>query len=159
MTIIFGFVRLVWNLIRLAIVVTLCLSMIFILYKGNQPMQVQAAPRDMTYFEFMVDRIEAAKVIKPSQCGWGMFVTLGVFGPIYSTLYTEIGIHPGGFWDRVSQPDASIPTNVENAAWNEVPGIWWGVVEQISWVTLTYHGGPGCRFRPVQPQNRSYNAR
>jgi hypothetical protein len=63
----------------------------------------------MTYFEFMVDRVEAAKIVRPSQCGWGMFLTLATLGPTYSALYTEIGLHPGGFWDRVSDPDSNIP--------------------------------------------------
>lgn len=89
MMIVFGFVRLVWKLIWSAVVIIVCLSMIFILYKGNQPMSVQAAPKGMTYFEFMADRAEAAKVVKPTQCGWGMFLSLGLLGPIYSALYTE----------------------------------------------------------------------
>ena len=81
-----GMFRLLWKLIGSAVVVLVCLSLIFILYKGNQPMHVQAAPKSMTYFEFMADRVEAAKVVKPSQCGWGMFLTLAVLGPTYSAL-------------------------------------------------------------------------
>jgi hypothetical protein len=99
-----GMFRLLLKLIWSVMVELACLSLIFILYQGNQPMHVQAAPKGMTYFEFMADRVEAAKVVKPSQCGWGMFLTLAVLGPTYSALYTEIGLHPGGFWDRVSAP-------------------------------------------------------
>jgi len=150
MMIIFGFVRLVWKLIWSAVVVTVCLSMIFILYKGNQPMSVKAAPKGMTYFEFMADRAEAAKVVKPSQCGWGMFLTLAALGPTYSVLYTEISIHPGGFWDRVSAPDSNIPIGVAGAKWYKVPNIWWKVVEQLSWTMLGRQRGAGCKFRPVQ---------
>jgi hypothetical protein len=60
-------------------------------------MHVQAAHKSMTYFEFMADRVEAAKMVNPSQFGWEMFLTLAVLGPTYSALYTEIGIHPGDF--------------------------------------------------------------
>lgn len=149
-----GMFRLLWKLIWSAVVVLACLSLIFILYKGNQPMRVQAAPKGMTYFEFMADRVEAAKVVKPSQCGWGMFLTLAVLGPTYSALYTEIGIHPGGFWDRVSAPDSNIPKGVAGAQWYEVPHIWWNVVEQLSWSMLGKQRGAGCRFRPVNVANR-----
>lgn len=154
MTIIFGFVRLVWKLIWSAVVVVVCLSMIFILYKGNQPMSVKAAPIGMTYFEFIADRAEAAKVVRPSQCGWGMFLTLAALGPTYSALYTEIGIHPGGFWDRVSAPDSNIPKGVAGAKWYEVPHIWWGVVEQLSWTMLGKQSEAGCQFLPVRTADR-----
>ncbi len=149
MTIIFGFVRLAWKLTWSTVVIIVCLSMIFILYKGNQPMSVKAAPKGMTYFEFMADRVAAAKAVRPSQCGWGMFLTLAALGPTYSALYTEIGIHPGGFWDRVSAPDSNIPKGVAGAKWYEVPHIWWGVVEQLSWTMLGKQRGAGCQFRPV----------
>ena len=152
MIILVGLFRLIWKLIWSAIMVLVCLSLIFILYKGNQPMQVQSAPKDITYFEFMVDRIEAAKGVEPSRCGWGMFLTLAALGPTYSALYTEIGIHPGGFWDRVSAPDSNIPKGVAGAKWYEVPDIWWGVVEQLSW-TMLAESHPGCRFGPVQAQS------
>jgi hypothetical protein len=52
----------------------------------------------MTYFEFIADRIDAAKTVEPSRCGWGMMLSLAVLGPIYSFVYTEVGIHPDGFW-------------------------------------------------------------
>jgi len=150
MMILFGLFRLIWKLIWSTIVVLVCLSLIFILYKGNQPMQVQAAPKGMTFFEFLADRAEAAKVVNPTQCGWGMFLTLAVLGPTYSALYTEIGIHPGGFWDRVSAPDSNIPIGVAGAKWYEVPNIWWNVVAQLSWTMLGKQRGAGCKFRPVQ---------
>jgi len=149
-----GMFRLLLKLIWSVMVVLACLSLIFILYQGNQPMHVQAAPKGMTYFEFMADRVEAAKVVKPSQCGWGMFLTLAVLGPTYSALYTEIGLHPGGFWDRVSAPDSNIPKGVVGAQWYEVPHIWWNVVEQLSWTMLVKQRGAGCQFRPVNVANR-----
>lgn len=154
MMILVGMFRLLWKLIWSTIVVLVCLSLIFILYKGNQPMHVQVVPKGITYFEFMADRVDAAKVVKPSQCGWGMFLTLAVLGPMYSALYTEIGLHPGGFWDRVSAPDSNIPKGVAGAQWYEVPHIWWNVVEQLSWTMLGKQRGAGCKFRPVNVANR-----
>jgi hypothetical protein len=41
MIILFRLFRLIWKLIWSTIVVLVCLSLIFILYKGNQPMQVR----------------------------------------------------------------------------------------------------------------------
>lgn len=113
-------------------------------------MSVKAAPKGMTYFEFMAVRVEAAKVVSPSQCGWGMFLSLAALGPTYSALYTEIGVHPGGFWDRVSAPDSNIPKGVAGAKWYEVPNIWWGVVEQLSWTMLGSPTSIGCKFRAVK---------
>lgn len=149
MRILFGLFHLIWRLAWSLVVIVICLAMIFIAYKGNQPMSVQAAPKGMTYFEFMADRIDATKVVKPTQCGWGMFLTLAVLGPTYSVLYTEIGVHPGSFWDRVSAPDSSIPKGVAGSKWYEVPHIWWRVVEQLSWTMLGKQRGAGCQFRPV----------
>lgn len=149
MRIFWGLIHLVWKLTWTVVVLLLCLALVFILYKGNQPMSVQAAPKGMTYFEFMADRAEAAKVVKPTQCGWGMFLSLGLLGPIYSALYTEIGLHPDGFWDRVSAPDSNIPKGVAGAKWHDVPHIWWKVVEHLSWTMLGKQRGAGCQFRPV----------
>jgi hypothetical protein len=53
----------------------------------------------MTYVEFIQDRLEAAKTVEPSRCGWGMMLSLAALGPIYSVVYTEVAIHPGGFLD------------------------------------------------------------
>ena len=149
MRIFWGLIHLVWKLTWTVVVLLLCLALVFILYKGNQPMSVQAAPKGMTYFEFMADRAEAAKVVKHTQCGWGMFLSLGLLGPIYSALYTEIGLHPNGFWDRVSAPDLNIPKGVTGAKWYDVPHIWWKVVEHLSWTMLGKQRGAGCQFRPV----------
>lgn len=140
---------LVFKVIKATVAICVCLGIVFVAYRGSQPMEVPGAPAEMTYFEFMKDRVEAAKVIEPSRCGWGMFLTLGLIGPVYSVVYTDIGIHPGGFLDRVSQPDSNIPTGVAGAPWYEAPGIWWDVVEQISWTMLGKPSASGCRFRPV----------
>lgn len=67
------------------------------------------APKGMTYFEFMSDRIDAAKTVKPSQCGRGMILSLAALGPIYSAVYSEVGIHPDGILVRGTAPDPDIP--------------------------------------------------
>ena len=90
----------------------------------------------MTYFEFMSDRIDAAKTVKPSQCGWGMMLSLVALGPIYSVVYTEVAVHPDGFLARGTAQDPDIPKGVAGAKWYEVPGIWWNTVERLSWTML-----------------------
>jgi hypothetical protein len=135
----------IWN----AFVVLVCASLVFIGYKANQPMAVAGAPNGMTYAEFMQDRLDAAKTVKPSQCGWGMMLSLAAIGPIYSVVYTSVGINPNGFLAKVTAPDSDIPNGVAGVKWLEVPGIWWSVVEHISWTMLGKHYRYGCQFRPV----------
>ncbi len=135
--------------IRNLIVLSICVSLLFVCYKGNQPMSVDQAPKGMTYFEFMSDRFQAAQSIKPSRCGWGMMLSLAALGPVYSLGYTWVAIHPDGFLAKVTVPDADIPKEVIGASWYEIPGIWWTVVERLSWTMLAKHH-PACNFRPVQ---------
>jgi len=148
----------VFSLIRkavsIALILAICVPLIFVAYKGNHPMQVVQVPAGMTYWQFMADRVEAAKEVNPSRCGWGMFLSLAVIGPLYSAVYTEVGIHPDGFLARVTALDPFIPKGVENATWYQVPHIWWGVVERLSW-TMLGKSNPGCRFRPVTSLHRS----
>lgn len=73
-------------------------------------MSVPDAPAVMTYFEFIKDCVDAAKEVVPSRCSWGMFVSLGIQGPIYSEVYTDLAIDPGGFLGRVSAPDPELYT-------------------------------------------------
>ncbi|MEL7590821.1 MAG: hypothetical protein AAGU17_05955 [Anaerolineaceae bacterium] len=94
-----GFIHLVWKVIWNVVVVLVCAGLIFIGYKANQPMNIVGAPKGMTYVEFIQDRLEAAKTVEPSRCGWGMMLSLAALGPIYSVVYTEVAIHPGGFLD------------------------------------------------------------
>ncbi len=134
--------------ISLALILAIVIPCLYVGYKGNQPMSIPQAPKGMTYFEFIQDRVEAAKVVKPARCGWGMFVSLATLGPVYSIVYTDVAVHPEGFLAKVTAPDPDIPKGVENASWFEVPEIWWKVVERLTWTML----GPsniGCRFRPV----------
>ena len=86
-------------------------------------MAVAGVPQGMTYFGFIQDRLDAAKTVKPAQCGWGMMLSLAGLGPIYSVVYTHVAIHPGGFLEKVTTPDPDIPTGGAGAKWYEVPGI------------------------------------
>lgn len=141
--------KLIGSLIKTAVILAICSSFLFVAYKGNQPMQVPQTPKGMTYFDFMADRIDAAKTVAPSRCGWGMMLSLAVLGPVYSFVYTEVAIHPDGFLARSSAPDPDIPMDVAGAKWFEVPGIWWNTVERLSWTMLGKPAVYGCKFRPA----------
>jgi hypothetical protein len=84
-----GLFHLVWKVVWNTVVILVCSSLIFIGYKANQPMAVTEAPVGMTYVEFIQDRLDAAKTVQPSQCGWGMILSLAALGPIYSIVYTS----------------------------------------------------------------------
>jgi len=144
-----GLFHLVWKVIWNTFVILVCSSLIFVGYKANQPMAVTGVPQGMTYVEFIQDRLDAAKTVQPSQCGWGMMLSFAALGPIYSGVYTEVAIHPGGFLDKVTAPDPDIPTGMSGAKWFEVPGIWWSVVERLSWTMLGKPAAYGCQFRAV----------
>jgi hypothetical protein len=144
-----GIIHVLWKALWNAVVVMVCASLIFIGFKANQPMDVAGAPAGLTYTEFIQDRFDAAQTVKPSRCGWGMMISLAALGPIYSVIYTEVAIHPGGFLDQVTAPDPDIPTGVAGAEWYEVPGIWWNVVERLSWTMLGKQPSFGCQFGPV----------
>ena len=142
-------IKVIGSLIKSTIILVICTNIVFIAYKGNQPMQVDRAPEGMTYFEFIADRIDAAKTVQPSRCGWGMMFSLATLGPIYSFVYTEVGIHPDGFLARGTAADPDIPTGVADAHWSEVPGILWNTVERLSWTMLGKPAAFGCQFRQV----------
>ena len=144
------FLKLIESGIKIAIILAICTSIIFVAYKGNQPLQVPQAPKGMTYFQFIADRIDAAKTVRPSRCGWGMMLSLAVLGPIYSFVYTEVGIHPDGFLARGTAADPDIPKDVFGAKWYDVPGIWWNTVERLSWTMLGKPAAHGCQLRSVQ---------
>lgn len=127
-----------------------CVGLVFVVYKANQPMIVADAPKGMTYFDFMQDRIDAAKTVEPSRCGWGMMLSLVTLGPIYSVVYTAVAINPESTLAKLTAYDPDIPKGVEGARWIEVPGIWWGVVERLSWTMLGKLASAGCQFRAVR---------
>ena len=141
--------KLMGMVVKAAIILAICSSVLFVAYKGNQPMQVPEAPKGMTYFEFVADRIDAAKTVEPSRCGWGMMLSLATLGPIYSIVYTEVGIHPDVALARGTTPDPDIPKNVADAQWYEVPGIWWNTIERLSWTMVGKPAAYGWKFRLV----------
>lgn len=144
-----GLFHLVWKGIWNTIAILICAGLVFIGYKANQPMDIPDAPEGMTYIEFIQDRIDAAKTVNHSRCGWGMMSSLAVLGPIYSVVYTNVAIHPDGQLAKVTASDTDIPKGVAGAKWYEVPGIWWGVVERLSWTMLGKQTSFGCKFRAV----------
>ncbi|WP_322507018.1 hypothetical protein [Anaerolinea sp.] len=144
-----GFVvRMVWKGILLAVILSLVAGCGFIAQQGNQPMTVPQAPQGMTYFEFMQDRIDAAKELKPS-CGVGMFASLAILGPFYSVLYTYVAIEPDSFLASVTAPDKDIAKGVAGAGLSQIPTIWWETVERLSW-TMLGSSNIGCKFRLVE---------
>lgn len=116
--------------------------------KGNEPMTIPQAPAGMTYWEFMQDRIEAAKEVEPARCGTGKFIFFAIMTPFYSVLYTYVGVHPDSFLAKVTARDASVPTGVEGASLTEVPEMWWETVQKLSWSALVRRT-PACNLRPV----------
>jgi hypothetical protein len=145
-----GLFHLVWKVTSNTIVILVCAGLIFIGYKANQPMMVSGAPEGMTFFEFIQDRLDAAKTVEPSRCGWGMMLSLAVLGPIYSVVYTDVAIYPNGKLAKMTASDPDIPKSVAGAKWYDVPGIWWGVVERLSWTMLGKPASVGCQFRAVR---------
>ncbi len=133
-----------------AIILMVCIGLVFVVYKANHPMAVPDAPQGLTYTEFVQDRIDAAKTVEPSRCGWGMMLSLVTLGPIYSVVYTAVAINPDGTLAKMTAPDPAIPKGVEGAKWYEIPGIWWGVVERLSWTMLGKPANVGCQFREVR---------
>ena len=51
---------------------------------------------------------------------------------------------------KMTALDPDISKGVEGAKWYEVPGIWWGVVERLSWTMLGKPASMGCQFRVVR---------
>ena len=145
-----GFFHIIWKVIWNSTVILVCAGLVFVSYKANQPMMVSGAPEGMTYVEFMQDRIESAKTVEPSRCGWGMILSLAALGPIYSVVYTTVAINPDSTLAKMAAPDSDIPKGVEGAKWYKVPGIWWGVVERLSWTMLGKPASMGCQFRVVR---------
>ncbi|PKO16646.1 MAG: hypothetical protein CVU39_07430 [Chloroflexi bacterium HGW-Chloroflexi-10] len=137
------------NTVCTLIILCLLTSAMFVAYKGSQPMQVSSASQSISYWQFIADRIEAAKTVQPSRCGWGMFLSLGLLGPVYSVVYTAVAVNPESFLARVTAPDRLIPKDVAGAEWYKVPFIWWDVVERLSWKMLADQH-PGCNMRRVE---------
>lgn len=142
--------HLVWKFLWNTVVVLVCVCLIFVGYKANQPMMVAGAPEGMTYVEFIQDRLDAAITVEPSRCGWGMMLSLATLGPIYSIVYTNVAIYPEGKLAKVTAPDPDIPNGVAGVKWIEVPEIWWNVVEHLSWTMFGKQTQFGCHFKAVE---------
>lgn len=97
-----------------------------------------------------LDHIEAAKTVEPSRCGWEMMVSLATLGLIYSVVYTVVTINPDDILAKMVAPNPNIPTGVAEVKWYEVPGIWWGVIESLSWTMLGKPASTGCQLRAVR---------
>ncbi len=97
--------------------ILICAGLIFVSYKANQTMMVAGAPEGMTYVEFIQDRINAAKTVEPSRCGWGVMLSLAVLGPIYSVVYTAVAIYPNGKVAKVTASNPDIPKGAEVVNW------------------------------------------
>ncbi len=145
-----GLFHFIWKVIWNSTLILVCAGLVFIGFKANQQMLVTGAPEGMTYVEFMKDRIDAAKTVEPSRCGWGMMLSLATLGPIYSVVYTVVAINPDSTLAKMTASDPDIPKGVEGAKWYDVPGIWWGVVERLSWTMLGKPATVGCQFRAVR---------
>jgi hypothetical protein len=144
------------TLTRLALAVTLLATVglgIFIYQKGSQPMDVPRAspplPEGITYWQFMADRLDAAQVVEPQRCGMSTFAFFLTITPIYTVVYMIGGMRPESMVGRGIQPDASIPHWAAGLPWKEAPGVWWWVIENISWSMLAREK-PGCNFRTIQ---------
>jgi len=121
----------------------------FIGIQGNQPMDLPQAPKGMTYFEFIQDRMDAAHEIQPARRGVGKMTFFALVTPFYSVLYTWVGVHPDGFIAKVTARDASIPKDAKGAGWDRIPDIWWETLMRLSWSALARRT-PVCNFRPVR---------
>jgi hypothetical protein len=132
------------------VILMICMGLVFVVYKAKQPMAIPDAPEGMTYLEFIQDRIDAAKTVEPSRCGWGMMLSLATLGPVYSVVYTVVAVNPDGQLAKMAASDPDIPKGLAGAKWYEIPSIWWGVVERLSWTMLGKPAGTGCQFRAVR---------
>ncbi len=121
--------HLVFKIFKNALFLIVMATILFIAYRGNQPMSVPQAPQGITYFEFMADRIDAAKTVRPSRCGWGMMLSLATLGPIHWVVYTTVAVNPDSELAKGIAPNLDIVPDVAGAAWYETEEIWWKTVE------------------------------
>jgi hypothetical protein len=140
--------RFIFRSITLIVVIFLVSCAGYVGIRGNRPMTVAQVPAGITYWEFIQDRLDAAKEVQPARCGTGKLTFFAVMTPFYSVLYTHVGIHPDSFLAKVTMHDGNIPTGVAGADLTEVPDIWWKTVERLSWSALARRT-PACNFRSV----------
>lgn len=110
------------------IILMVCIGLVFVVYKANQPMTVPDAPQGMTYVEFIKDRIDAAKTVEPSRCGWGMMFSLATLGPIYSLCIQRLRLIQIVPWPwvllpiRISRRVLKVRSGTKS---REFGGVWW----------------------------------
>jgi len=118
-------------LIRLLLVLALIAGLVlvaFVAYRGSQPMQLANAD-GMTYWQFVRERIGAIREL-PAKCQQLHFTSFAIAVPLYPALYTIVGLYPDSYIARHTQPDPSIPKNIN---WSDDPDTWWALVEDVSW--------------------------
>ncbi len=142
--------RIGFRLIGLAILIAGLLLFGFILYKGSRPMHISEA-HGMSYWQFMTNRIDAIRRL-PAKCQWLHVTGYLLSVPLYPALYTFVGVFPNSFLAGHLQPDARIPKQV---AWLDASGIWWSLVETISWEAWVTRHVPGvmpeCNLKSLYP--------
>ncbi len=141
--------RFIFRSITLIVLIFLVSCAGYVGIRGNQPMSISQVPVGMTYWEFIQDRLDAAKEVQPARCGTGKLTFFAIMTPFYSVLYTHVGIHPDSFLARVTMHDGNIPTGVAGVDLTQVPDIWWKTVERLSWSALARRT-PACNFRPIE---------
>ena len=87
----------------------------------------------MTYFVYIQDRIDAAKTVEPSRCGWGLMLSLAALGSIYSVVYTVVAINPESTLAKMTASDPAIPKGFEDAKPLEFGAVWWSDYRGRCW--------------------------
>jgi hypothetical protein len=118
----------VGRIVSIFIIVGILLSVVFVAYKGSQPMAIKDA-NGMTYWQFMSDRIKVIREL-PAKCQQLYITGYALAVPFYPALYTFEGLFPDNSLTQHTQPDPAIPKNIHGY---EVPDTWWSLVETISW--------------------------
>lgn len=85
----------------------------FVAYKGSQPMQLADAD-GMTYWQFVRKRIAVISEL-PAKCQQLHFTGFAIAVPLYPALYTVVGLYPESYIARHTQPDPSIPKDIDGS--------------------------------------------
>jgi len=77
--------HLVFKIFKNALLMLMMATILFIAYRGNQPMSVPQAPQGITYFEFLAERDRCPKLSQPNSMRMGNDLSWQL-GPIYSVV-------------------------------------------------------------------------
>lgn len=55
-----------FGMLRTVVVLVVITTLLYIAYRGTQPMSLPQVPAGMSYWQFMRDRLEAANEVKPA---------------------------------------------------------------------------------------------